>query len=243
MPSVVQLGPDLVEEHPGVRLGDGLAARRRCGPAARAGRARRRCGRRGPVSSRRFRPGHPHHVELVEVGREDRQELGPLQQRLAGVLGQREHPGVEVEPGQLAVEVAVVGQLGGGRRGAGGRARPGRAATASAGAARARPAGSGVRATAGRLGRARGGAAVVLRAARRRRRSAVAAARLAADTRRGRRAGCATAAERSPSPRRLAPVRARIPGGCRLASSPTAVILSHPGRRAPACGRHPSESR
>ena len=28
-------------------LGDGLAARRRCGPAARAGRGRRRCGRRG----------------------------------------------------------------------------------------------------------------------------------------------------------------------------------------------------
>ena len=61
--------------------------------------------------------GDPDHVELVQVGREDREELGPLQQRLRRVLGQREHAGVEVQPGQLAVEVAVVGQrLGGGRR-------------------------------------------------------------------------------------------------------------------------------
>ncbi len=34
-----------------------------------------------PISSRRFRPGDPDHVELVEVGGEDRQELRPLQQR------------------------------------------------------------------------------------------------------------------------------------------------------------------
>ncbi len=69
-----------------------------------------------------LQPGDPDHVELVEVGGEDRQELRPLQQRLAGVLGQRQHAGVEVEPGQLTVEVAVVGQLGGGRGGARGRA-------------------------------------------------------------------------------------------------------------------------
>ena len=54
--------------------------------------------------------GDPHHVELVEVGGEDGQELGPLQQRQRGVGGQCEHPGVEVQPAQLAVEVAILGQ-------------------------------------------------------------------------------------------------------------------------------------
>ena len=39
--------------------------------------------------------------------REDREELGPLEQRPLGVLGEREHPGVEVEPGQLAVQQPV----------------------------------------------------------------------------------------------------------------------------------------
>ena len=52
--------------------------------------------------------GDAHLDELVEVGREDRQELGPLEQRALGVLGQREHPGVEVEPGELAVQQAVL---------------------------------------------------------------------------------------------------------------------------------------
>ena len=54
--------------------------------------------------------GHPDHEELVEVAGEDRQELGPLEQRQLGVLGQLEHPLVEGEPGQLAVEEPVVGQ-------------------------------------------------------------------------------------------------------------------------------------
>jgi hypothetical protein len=56
--------------------------------------------------------GDPDHVELVQVAGEDGEELGPLQQRGAGVLGQRQHPGVEVEPGQLAVEEPVLRQLG-----------------------------------------------------------------------------------------------------------------------------------
>ena len=76
--------------------------------AAAAGQPGARTGR--PVCSRRFRPGDPHHVELVEVAGEDGEELGPLQQRRAGVLGQRQHPGVEVEPGQLPVEEPVLGQ-------------------------------------------------------------------------------------------------------------------------------------
>ena len=65
-------------------------------------------------------PGDPHHVELVEVRGEDRQELGPLEQRQRRVRGQRQHPGVEVEPAQFAVEVAVLGQ-GGGLGAVGGR--------------------------------------------------------------------------------------------------------------------------
>ena len=51
--------------------------------------------------------GDAHHVELVEVGGVDREELDPLQQRDALVLGQLEHALVELQPGQLAVEVEV----------------------------------------------------------------------------------------------------------------------------------------
>ena len=57
-----------------------------------------------------FQAGDPDHVELVEVRREDREELRPLQQRQRRVGGQRQHPGVEVQPAQLAVEVAILGQ-------------------------------------------------------------------------------------------------------------------------------------
>ena len=51
---------------------------------------------------------HPDLEELVQVLAEDRQELDPLQQRGLGVLGQGEHPGVEVQPGELTVEVAAL---------------------------------------------------------------------------------------------------------------------------------------
>ncbi len=51
-------------------------------------------------------PGHPDHEELVEVGREDRQVPDALEQRLAGVLGELEHPLVEREPAELAVREA-----------------------------------------------------------------------------------------------------------------------------------------
>ncbi len=50
-------------------------------------------------------PGDPDHEELVQVGGIDRAEAEPLQQRHCGVLGQLEHALVEVEPGELAVEV------------------------------------------------------------------------------------------------------------------------------------------
>ena len=47
--------------------------------------------------------GHAHHEELVEVVRVDREELHPLEQRRALVLGQLQHALVELEPGDLAV--------------------------------------------------------------------------------------------------------------------------------------------
>jgi hypothetical protein len=53
--------------------------------------------------------------ELIEVLAEDRQELDALGQRLLGVLGQRQDALVEVEPGQLAVEVTSVTSEVGGR--------------------------------------------------------------------------------------------------------------------------------
>src|SRR5439155_21608582 len=49
--------------------------------------------------------GHADHEELVEVARVDRRELHALEQRERRVLGQLEHPLVEVQPGQLAVEI------------------------------------------------------------------------------------------------------------------------------------------
>ena len=52
-----------------------------------------------------------HHEELVEVAREDREEVRPLEHGKRRILGEFEHALVEREPAQLAVEVAVVGQL------------------------------------------------------------------------------------------------------------------------------------
>ena len=50
-------------------------------------------------------PRHPHLEELVDVPAEDREELRPFEEREVGILGEREHAGVEVEPRQLSVEV------------------------------------------------------------------------------------------------------------------------------------------
>ena len=50
-------------------------------------------------------PGHPHLVELVEVAAEDAEELEPLEERSAGVERLVQHPAVELQPGELAVDV------------------------------------------------------------------------------------------------------------------------------------------
>ena len=46
----------------------------------------------------------PHHEELVEVPGHDAGELQPLEERVRGVAGLLEHPAVELEPAELAVE-------------------------------------------------------------------------------------------------------------------------------------------
>ena len=54
-----------------------------------------------------LQPGDAHHVELVEIGRRDRDEAEPLQQRMGGIGRLLEHPLVEREPGQLPVDEAL----------------------------------------------------------------------------------------------------------------------------------------
>ena len=51
--------------------------------------------------------GDPHHVELVEVGSGDGEEAHPLQQGHARIPRFLEHPLVEREPGELAVDEAL----------------------------------------------------------------------------------------------------------------------------------------
>ena len=106
---VGERGPHRVEEHVGVPAGDLLSAlvdpaqlltRRQA-----VGRAHRQSHLVAPLQSR-----DTDHVELVEVGGEDRKELRAFQQRQRRVGREREYPRVEVEPAQLAVEVAVLGQ-------------------------------------------------------------------------------------------------------------------------------------
>ena len=59
--------------------------------------------------------GHADHEELVEVAREDGEELAALQQRDAGVGRQGQHARVEVEPRELAVDVERgIREVGGG---------------------------------------------------------------------------------------------------------------------------------
>ncbi len=55
--------------------------------------------------------GDPDHEVLVEVAREDREEAGPLEERHVGVHRELHDPLVELQPGQLTLEVAVGGQV------------------------------------------------------------------------------------------------------------------------------------
>ena len=51
--------------------------------------------------------GHAHHVEFVQVGGGDRQKAHPLEQGMAAVLRLLDHPAVEGQPGQFAVDEAL----------------------------------------------------------------------------------------------------------------------------------------
>ena len=70
-------------------------------------------GDRQPVRRRAREPGgqlvleprHPYLEELVQVAREYGQELRSLEERLLVPFGQSEHPAVELEPGELSVDV------------------------------------------------------------------------------------------------------------------------------------------
>ena len=59
-----------------------------------------------------LQPRHSHHEEFVQVVRENREEIHPFQNRNGGVFRQLEHPLVERQPGQFAVEESVVGKRG-----------------------------------------------------------------------------------------------------------------------------------
>ena len=83
--------PDVLEHLAGVR-----ATRR----------ADRDAGGDAPLEAR-----NPHHEELVEVAREDGQELGAFEDGEAAILRQLEHPLVEREPRQLSIEEAVARQV------------------------------------------------------------------------------------------------------------------------------------
>jgi hypothetical protein len=50
------------------------------------------------------KPGHPDHVELVEVGVEDREEFEALEERIPFVDGFVQNSAVELEPAQLAIQ-------------------------------------------------------------------------------------------------------------------------------------------
>src|SRR4029453_13632017 len=49
-------------------------------------------------------PRHPHHVELVEIGAEDGEELDALEQGHRLVLRFLQHAPIELEPGKMAVD-------------------------------------------------------------------------------------------------------------------------------------------
>lgn len=62
---------------------------------------------RQPCFCAAFEAGDTNHVELVEIGREDRQELRSFEKRDRLVLGEGEYARIEIEPAQFAVEVSV----------------------------------------------------------------------------------------------------------------------------------------
>ena len=106
-----ELGSDLVEEDPArphvLALGGVPDGRELSGNAHAVDRDAS-----DPVGELLLEPRHPDHEELVEVRRPDGEEARPLEERELPVLGEGEHPAVEIEPRKLAVEVAGHGLAG-----------------------------------------------------------------------------------------------------------------------------------
>ena len=74
-------------------------------------RAQAGCGRHGDARvDTALQAGDAHHEELVKVRGEDRGEVGALEQGHVFVLRAFEHALVELQPAELAVEEAVLGQ-------------------------------------------------------------------------------------------------------------------------------------
>lgn len=106
---------DLVPEHPGVHphefLGRVLNPVEQVPRLQPGGRTDREAGRDAALE-----PGHPDHEELVEVAGEDGQELGPLDERHRLVHRQLQDALVELQPGDLALEIALLRQVVDGHR-------------------------------------------------------------------------------------------------------------------------------
>jgi len=58
-----------------------------------------------------LQPADPDHHELVQVRAGDRQKFGPLEQRPIERLGMGQHPPVEFQPTQFAIEKSVQRQV------------------------------------------------------------------------------------------------------------------------------------
>jgi hypothetical protein len=59
-----------------------------------------------PFADLAGKPCHPDHEELVEVVGRDRVETQTLEQRMAGIARFLQHPKIEAEPRQLAIDEA-----------------------------------------------------------------------------------------------------------------------------------------
>src|SRR5260370_14007802 len=56
-----------------------------------------------------FQPGHPHHIEFIEIVCRDRHEAEPFEQRMTQIVDLGKHPLVESEPRELAIDKARLG--------------------------------------------------------------------------------------------------------------------------------------
>src|SRR6266513_4252418 len=92
----ILLGDELV--HPAFDGGELLGGREAVGPVVL---------RLDPGVHLLLQAGHPDLEELVQVGAEDREELEALEPRVRRVGRLIQHAGVELEPGELAVQVVI----------------------------------------------------------------------------------------------------------------------------------------